>query len=88
MAWKLAKPHSDRKPVVHCEKPLEKTGLLYKNEADLVRHIHMVSRRCNKTYVQNIDVVTEKTVRFNLTGKKVDISSINCHKKMFTFFNS
>ena len=71
MAWKLAKPHSDRKLVVYCEKPLEKTGLHYKNEADLVRHIHMVSRRCNKTYVQKIGVVTEKTVRFNLTGKKV-----------------
>ena len=45
MAWQLAIPQSYKKPGVYCEKSYEKTGLHYKNEADSLRHTHMVSRQ-------------------------------------------
>ena len=44
MTWQLARPQSYKKPMVYRKKSLEKTGLHYKNEADLVCHTHMVSR--------------------------------------------
>ena len=36
--WQLARPQSYRKLGVYREKSLEKTGLLFKNEADSPRH--------------------------------------------------
>ena len=45
MAWQLARSQSYRKPVVYREKSLEKIGLHCKNEADLIRHTHLVSQR-------------------------------------------
>ena len=44
MAWQLARPQSYRKLVVYRKKTLQKMGLHYKNEADSVRHTHMVSQ--------------------------------------------
>ena len=76
MVWQLAIPKSDKKPVVYCEKSLEKTGLLYKNTADSVCHTHMVSRRWNKNYLQKVGVINEETGSFNVKGKKVNILTI------------
>ena len=45
MVWQLARCQSYKKPMVYREKSLEKTGLHYKNEADLVRHTPMISQR-------------------------------------------
>ena len=45
MVWQLARSQSYKKPMVYCEKLCEKTGLHYKNKADLAHRTHMVLRR-------------------------------------------
>ena len=60
MVGQLARSQSHRKPKVYRENLLEKTGLRYKNEADLDRHTHMVSPRRNKKYLQEVSVINEE----------------------------